>query len=150
MRERIVMSLPKLKKYVDEAIEKGCTEIRFEDTKFGENPYFLFEKLETMEESRLANIEKAKNEFSIRLQSLEKESYIDYSFRQKHGITGHEKEKIIEKFLEEKNIPKTDYSKGDLGRSYISYVKRICCDEYDDYEDNTETVFVSQIIRKTF
>ena len=69
MRERIVVSLPRLKKYVDEAIEKGCTEIRFEDVKFGENPYFIFERLGTMEESRLAVIEKAKNEFNLRIEA---------------------------------------------------------------------------------
>ena len=123
---------------VDRAIEDGCTSLGFEDANFGQNPYFLFRKDISYEEQRLEELKKEKEAIEKKVSELEKVSYQEFTYRQKYGISESDRLSILKEFADKNNF----------NQEYlVTNRRRILCDEYDDFEENKETVFVTKINR---
>ena len=135
LRVRLTHNVKQLKKYVDEAIEKGAEEIRFNMDK--ENPYFIFSADFTPEQQNEYELKKLKKEFEEKLKVLESRKFKTHSFRVKYyGICFEEINKLTEDFKIKNNI------KNVLQRD----IKQVINDDYDDYDDEMQTVFITEIL----
>jgi hypothetical protein len=79
LRVRLTHNVKQLKKYIDEAIEKGAEKIHFDMDK--ENPYFIFSADFTPEQQNEYDLNKLKQEFEEKLKFLESRKFKTHSFR---------------------------------------------------------------------
>ena len=106
LRARLTCNVRQLKKYIDEAIEKGAETIRFDLNK--DNPYFIFFADFTPEQENEYEIKKLKLEYQEKLTTLERIKFKTHTFRIKQwGLCGQEIDDLIENFKKHKNIEKT-------------------------------------------
>jgi len=137
LRVRLTHNVKQLKKYVDLAIEKGAEKISFDMDK--ENPYFIFTSDFTPEQQNEYDLNELKKEFNKKLSLLESRKFKTYSFRTKeYGLCGVEVDKMIEEFKIENEIKET------LPR----LIKQVINDDYDDFEDGMQTIFITEILSK--
>jgi hypothetical protein len=135
LRVRLTHNVKQLKKYVDEAIEKGAENIRFDMDK--ENPYFIFSADFTPEQENEYELEKLKKEFNEKLKSLESRKFKTHSFRIKRwNLCGAEIDKLIENFKKENNIQESLYR----------VIKQVINNDYDDFDDEMQTVFITEVL----
>lgn len=135
LRVRLTHNVKQLKKYVDEAIQKGAENIRFDMDK--ENPYFIFSAEFTPEQENEYELEKLKKEFNEKLKSLESRKYKTHSFRiNQYGLCGKDVDNLVEKFRLTKKIKDC----------LQPIIKQVITDEYDDFEDCKNTVFITEVI----
>ena len=135
LKVRLTHNVKNLKKYIDEAIEKGAENIRFDMDK--NNPYFIFYTDFTPEQENEYELEKLKDDFNKKLKALEIKKYKTHSFRiNKYGLCEKEVDDLINKFkLENK-----------LKDCLQPNIKQVITDEYDDFDDGKNTVFITEII----
>ena len=135
LRVRLTHNVKQLKKYVDEAIEKGAEKIRFDMDK--ENPYFIFSADFTPEQQNEYDLNKLKQEFEEKLKVLESRKFKTHSFRIKQwGLCGAEIDKLIEDFKQKNNIKE----------SLHRVIKQIINDDYDDFNDEMQTIFITEVL----
>ena len=97
LRVRLTHNVKQLKKYIDEAIEKGAEKIRFDMDK--ENPYFIFSADFTPEQQNEYDLNKLKQEFEEKLKVIESRKFKTHSFRIKQwGLSIDEINKLTEDF----------------------------------------------------
>lgn len=136
LRVRLTHNVKQLKKYVDEAIKKGAEEIRF-DMMDKENQYFIFQANFTPEQENQFELEKLKKEFDEKLKVLESKKFKTHCFRiKKWGLSLSEINQLSEDFKTKNNI------KNVLKRE----IKQVINDDYDDYDDEMQTVFITEIL----
>lgn len=136
LRVRLTHNVKQLKKYVDEAISKGAENIRFDMDK--ENPYFIFSADFTPEQQNEYDLNNLKKEFEEKLKVLESRKFKTHSFRIKQwGLCGAEIDKLIEDFKKDKGIKESLYR----------VIKQVITDEYDDFEDSKNTVFITEVLQ---
>jgi MoaA/NifB/PqqE/SkfB family radical SAM enzyme len=134
LRVRLTHNVRQLKKYVDEAIEKGADAIHFNMDK--ENPYFIFTADLTPEEENEYKINELKKDFQKQIKTLEGNKFKTHSFRiTQYGASGAYIDGLVKTFKEENNIKESFY-----------YVKQVINDDYDDFDDELQTVFVTEIL----
>lgn len=137
LRVRKTTNLKQLKKYVDEAIKKGAEKICFVHFD-SENPYFVFESDFTPEQENEFEINKLKTEFEERLKSLESKKFKTHFFRiAKWNLNGDEINKLVDRFRQMNNIKDC----------YQPNIKQVITNEYDDFDDDMQTVFITEIIQ---
>ena len=135
LRVRLTHNVKQLKKYVDEAIEKGAEKIRFDMDK--ENPYFIFSADFTPEQQNEYDLNKLKQEFEEKLKVIESRKFKTHSFRIKQwGLCGAEIDKLIEDFKQKNNIKE----------SLHRVIKQIINDDYDDFNDEMQTIFITEVL----
>lgn len=135
LRVRLTHNVKQLKKYVDEAIEKGAEIIRFDMDR--ENPYFIFSADFTPEQKNEYELKKLKKEFEEKLKVLESRKFKTHSFRVKqYGVCFEEINKLTEDFKIKNNI------KNVLQRD----IKQVINDDYDDFDDEMQTVFITEVL----
>lgn len=135
LRVRLTHNVKQLKKYVDEAIKKGAENIRFDMDK--ENPYFIFYADFTPEQEQEYELEKLKKEFNEKLKLLESRKYKTHSFRiDQYGLCGKDIDNLVEKFRLTNKIKDCLHPK----------IKQVITDEYDDFEDGKNTVFITEVL----
>lgn len=135
LRVRLTHNVKQLKKYVDEAIEKGAEKIHFDMDR--DNPYFIFSADFTPEQQNEYELQKLKKEFEEKLKTLESRKFKTHSFRVKHyGVCFEEINKLTEDFKIKNNI------KNVLQRD----IKQVINDNYDDFDDEMQTVFITEIL----
>ena len=135
LRVRLTHNVKQLKKYVDEAIEKGAEKIRFDMDK--ENPYFIFSADFTPEQQNEYDLNKLKQEIEEKLRVLESRKFKTHSFRIKQwGLCGAEIDKLIEDFKQKNNIKE----------SLHRVIKQIINDDYDDFNDEMQTIFITEVL----
>jgi predicted DNA-binding protein len=136
LRVRLTQNVKQLKKYVDEAIEKGAEKIRFDMDK--ENPYFIFSADFTPEQQNEYDLNKLKQEFEEKLKVLESRKFKTHSFRIKQwGLCGAEIDKLIEDFKQKHNIKE----------SLHRVIKQVINDDYDDFNDEMQTIFITEVLQ---
>jgi len=135
LRVRLTHNVKQLKKYVDEAILKGAENICFDMDK--QNPYLIFSADFTPEQENEYELEKLKKDFNEKLKSLESRKYKTYSFRiEQYGLCSHDVDSHIKEF---KSINK-------IKDCLQPKIKQVITDEYDDFEDGKNTVFITEIL----
>lgn len=135
LRVRLTHNVKQLKKYVDEAIEKGAEKIRFDMDK--ENPYFIFSTDFTPEQQNEYELKKLKKEFEEKLKVLESMKFKTHSFRIKQwGLCGAEIDKLIEDFKQKNTIKE----------SLHRVIKQVINDDYDDFNDEMQTIFITEVL----
>ena len=135
LRVRLTHNVKQLKKYVDEAIEKGAEKIRFDMDE--ENPYFIFSADFTPEQQNEYDLNKLKQEFEEKLKVLESRKFKTHSFRIKQwGLCGAEIDKLIEDFKQKNNIKE----------SLHRVIKQVINDDYDDFNDEMQTIFITEVL----
>lgn len=135
LRVRLTYNVKQLKKYVDKAIEKGAEKISFDMDK--ENPYFIFSTDFTPEQQNEYELKKLKQEFEEKLKVLESKKFKTHSFRIKQwGLCSAEIEKLIEDFKQKNNIKESLYR----------VIKQVINDDYDDFDDEMQTVFITEVL----
>ena len=135
LRVRLTHNVKQLKKYIDEAIEKGAEKIRFDMDK--ENPYFIFSADFTPEQQNEYDLNKLKQEFEEKLKVIESRKFKTHSFRIKQwGLSIDEINKLTEDFKIKNNI------KNVLQRD----IKQVINDSYDDFNDEMQTVFITEVL----
>jgi len=138
LRVRRTGNLRQLKKYVDEALSKGAETIRFVHFE-SENPYFVFEADFTPEQENAYELEKLKKEFKEKLELLQSRKYKTHSFRiTGWGLTGVDVQNSIERFRLTNKIE----------NCLPPQRKQVITDSYDDFDDNMETVFITEVLDK--
>ena len=135
LRVRLTHNVKQLRKYIDEAIEKGAEKIRFDMDK--ENPYFIFSADFTPEQQNEYDLNKLKQEFEEKLKVIESRKFKTHSFRIKQwGLSIDEINKLTEDFKIKNNI------KNVLQRD----IKQVINDSYDDFNDEMQTVFITEVL----
>lgn len=135
LRVRLTHNVRQLKKYVDEAIEKGAEKIRFDMDR--DNPYFIFSADFTPEQQNEYELKKLKQEFEEKLKTLESRKFKTHSFRVKYyGVCFEEINKLTEDFKIKNNI-----------KNVLQIdIKQVINDDYDDFDDEMQTVFITEIL----
>lgn len=135
LRVSLTHNVKQLKKYVNEAISKGAENIRFDMDK--ENSFFIFSADFTPEQENENELEKLKKEFNEKLKLLESRKYKTHSFRiNQWRLCGKEIDNLIEKFKIANKIKDCLQPK----------IKQVITDEYDDFEDSKNTVFITEVL----
>ena len=136
LRVRLTHNVKQLKKYVDKAIEDGADRIVFDMDK--ENPYFTFFADFTPEQQNEYTLNQLKKDFEKKLSYFQNRKFKTHSFRIKqYGLCGAEIDKLVEEFKE----------KNQIKESLNKVIKQVINDEYDDFDEGMETVFVTEIIQ---
>jgi hypothetical protein len=135
LRVRLTHNVKQLKKYVDEAIEKGAENIRFDMDK--DNPYFIFSADFTPEEENEYELNQLKKIFEEKRKFLESRKFKTHSFRiKKWNICDAEIDALIENFEKENNIQESLYR----------VIKQVIDNDYDDFDDEMQTVFITEVL----
>jgi hypothetical protein len=136
LRVRLTHNVKQLKKYVDKAIELGAEIIKYDMD--NNNPYLNFMSDFTPEERHIFEIQKLKEELEKRLKQLESLKLKTYRFRIKNGLSEYNTLKLIDNFKEENNIS---------NQSFLpKVIKQVITNEYDDFEDDMQTVILTEVI----
>ncbi len=134
LRVRLTHNVRQLKKYIDEAIEKGAEKIWFDLDE--QNPYFIFSSDFTPEEENEYELNKLKKEFEEKLKRLQCRKFKTYSFRiKKWGLNLTQINKLIEDFKKKNNIE----------NSLEPVIKQVIKEDYDDFDEEMHTVFITQV-----
>ena len=134
LRERHTSNLRQLKKLVDEALSKGADYIHF-DFRNEKNQYFIFNASLTPEEEVAMEIDKLERDYNKKMADLQKRKFKTYTFRKDQYTYGQAQlNEVIAKFVQENNI------KGE----YTITTKQVITDDYDDFDDRKETVFITE------
>lgn len=137
LRVRKTNNVRQIKKYVDEAISKGADTILFQHFD-SENPYFLFTANLTPEEAQKIEIERVEKEYQDKISKLKSQSFKTYYLRiPKVGLCGLD---IDMKIAEFKTLSKI------TNKCLDPLIKQVITDEYDDFDENMQTVFITEII----
>lgn len=133
---RATNNLKQLIKYITKAILDGAETVRYVHME-SENPYLIFESDFTPEQERDYEIEKVKKDFYKKIEMLESDSYKTHSFRiEEFGLCGKDVSDLVDKFKLDNKIVKSMPIK----------IKKVITDEYDDFDEGKQTVFITEII----
>ena len=136
LRVSLTHNLRQLKKYVDNAIEKGAEKVYFDMDK--ENPYFIFSVDFTPEQQNEYELNNLREEFNKKLKILQSRKFKTHSFRcSRWGLSEHDINNLIEKFKKKKNIKESSYR----------VIKQVINSDYDDFDENMQTVFITEILK---
>ena len=135
LRVRKTHNVRQLKKYVDEAIEKGAETVYFDFNT--NNPYFVFNKDFTPEEELELRIKNLKKNYETELAELESRKYKTHSFRIELNLSILDTNNLIENFKVKNKIENLLHPE----------IKQVIKDKYDDFEDNKNNVFITEILK---